>query len=54
MARNAGLTLRMPQPYMQSVIIINKEVIADFFAKLGAIYGRLNLISKPGQITRLA
>ena len=28
----------------------NKEVIDDFFAKLGAIYGRLNLTSKPSQI----
>ena len=28
----------------------NKEKIDDFFAKLGAIFGRLNLISKPGQI----
>ena len=28
----------------------NKERIDDFFAKLSAIFGRLNLISKPGQI----
>ena len=28
----------------------NKETISDFFGKLGAIYGKLNLISKPMQI----
>ena len=28
----------------------NKQVIDDFFAKLGAVYGRLNLISKPMNI----
>ena len=28
----------------------NKETIDDFFAKLGAIYGWLNLIAKPSQI----
>ena len=27
-----------------------KKTINDFFAKLGAIYGRLNLIAKPSQI----
>ena len=28
----------------------NKEIIDDFFAKLGAIYAHLNLLSKPMQI----
>ena len=28
----------------------NKETIDDFFAKLGGIYARLNLLSKPLQI----
>ena len=31
-------------------VCANKHTIDDFFAKLGAIFGRLNLISKPGQI----
>ena len=29
-------------PYVQ-----NKETIEDFFAKLGSLYGHLNLLSKP-------
>ena len=28
----------------------NKSVVEDFFAKLGALYGRLNLIAKPMQV----
>ena len=51
MARQAILTLRTPQalPYARAVCG-NKETIDDFFAKLGAIFGRLNLITKPSQI----
>ena len=28
----------------------SKSIIDDFFAKLGSLYGRLNLIAKPMQI----
>ena len=51
MARQATLTLRIPQAlsYAQAVSS-NKETIDDFFAKLGAIFGQLNLIAKPSQI----
>ena len=28
----------------------NEETISDFFGKLGSIYGKLNLVSKPMQI----
>ena len=51
MARQATLTLRAPQPLSYArAVSSNKETINDFFAKLGAIYGRLNLIAKPSQI----
>ena len=51
MARQATLTLRTPQALSYArAASSSKETIDDFFAKLGAIYGRLNLISKPGQI----
>ena len=47
MARQAILTLRTPQSlsYARAVCAID-----DFFAKVGAIFGRLNLIAKPSQI----
>jgi len=45
------LTIRTPQPLSHCrAVCSNKDVIDDFFGKLGAIYGRLNLISKPMQI----
>lgn len=51
MSRQALLTLRKPQALSYSRAVCgNKETIDDFFAKLGAIYGRLNLIVKPSQI----
>ena len=51
MARQATLTLRTPQALSYArAVSSNKETINDFFAKLGAIYGRLNLIAKPSQI----
>ena len=51
MARQATLTLRTPQALSYArAASSSKETIDDFFAKLGAIYGRLNLISKPSQI----
>ena len=51
MSRQAILTLRTPQPLSYSrAVCANKDTVDDFFAKLGAIFGRLNLISKPSQI----
>ena len=51
MSRQPLLTLRTPQAMSYArAVCANKERINDFFAKLGAIFGRLNLISKPGQI----
>lgn len=46
--RHPNLTLRKPQPlsYCRAASS-NQATIDDFFAKLGAMYGRLNLISKP-------
>lgn len=51
MARQPILTLRTPQALSYArAVCANKDTINDFFAKLGAIFGRLNLISKPSQI----
>jgi hypothetical protein len=51
MAWQATLTLCAPQPLSYArAVCSNKETVDDFFAKLGAIYGRLNLIAKPSQI----
>ena len=51
MARQATLILHTPQALSYSCAVSsNKETINDFFAKLGAIYGQLNLIAKPSQI----
>ena len=45
------LTVRSPQPLSYCrALCSNKDTITDFFGKLGSIYGRLNLISKPMQI----
>ena len=46
-----NLTVRSPQPisYCRAVSA-NPEIIADFFAKLGAVCGHLNLFTKPMQI----
>ena len=42
------LTIRSPQPLSYCrALCSNKDTITDFFSKLGSIYGRLNLISKP-------
>ena len=35
---------------MPELSVQTKKTINDFFAKLGAIYGQLNLIAKPSQI----
>ena len=50
-ARHPKLTLRSPQPLSYCrALCSNKAIIDDFFAKLGGVYGRLNLVSKPMQI----
>ena len=46
--RHPKLTIRSPQPLSYCrALCSNPETINDFFGKLGAIYGKLNLISKP-------
>ena len=50
-ARHPTLTIRTPQPLPYSrALCSNKSTIEDFFAKLGALYGRMNLVSKPMQV----
>ena len=49
-SRNPNLTMRISQPLSYCRATAAKEIIDDFFAKLGAIYARLNLLSKPMQI----
>ena len=47
-SRHPRLVLRTPQHLSCCrALNSNKFVIDDFFAKLGGVYGRLNLISKP-------
>ena len=49
--RHPNLTLRTPQPLSSARAAgSNKEVIEDFFAKLGGICARLNLLAKPMRI----
>ena len=51
MRRHPKLTVRSPQPLSYCrVLCSNKDTITDFFGKLGSIYGRQNLISKPMHI----
>ena len=46
--RHPKLSLRSPQPLSYSrALCSNQEIVDDFFGKIGALYGRLNLISKP-------
>ena len=46
--RHPQLSFRTPQSLAYSrAVAANEFVIANFFSKLGAIYGRLNLITKP-------
>ena len=46
--RHPNLTIRSPQPLAYCrALCSNSDVICDFFGKLGALYGKLNLISKP-------
>lgn len=49
--RHPKLTIRAPQPLSHCrALCANRETIDDFFGKLGAIYGKLNLITKPMQV----
>ncbi len=49
--RHSELTLRTPQALSYSrATSASKAIVDDFFAKLGSLYGRLNLIAKPMQV----
>ena len=49
--RHPKLTIRKPQPLSYNrAVSANVETINDYFAKIGALYARLNLLSKPMQI----
>ncbi len=49
--RNPMLTIRTPQPLSYCrALCANPDIISDFFGKVGSLYGRLNLLSKPMQI----
>ena len=49
--RHPEISVRIPQALAYSrASAASKDVVDDFFAKLGALYGRLNLISKPMQV----
>jgi hypothetical protein len=46
--RHPMLTFRTPQPLSYCrALCANPDTISDFFGKLGSLYGRLNVISKP-------
>lgn len=46
-----NLTLRSPQPFSYSrAVCANMDTINDYFAKLGTIYARLNILTKAMQI----
>lgn len=50
-SRHPYLTLRSPQPLSYCrALCSSKTVVNEFFAKLGAVYGRLNLLTKPMQV----
>ena len=50
-SQNPNLNMRIAQPLSYSqATAANKEIVDDFFAKLGAIYAHLNLLSKPMKI----
>ena len=49
--RNPNLTLRTPEALSYArAKSVNPKTIEDFFAKLGAIYARLNLFCRPMQV----
>ena len=50
-SRHPKLTLRAPQPLSYCRALSgNQATINDFFEKLGGIYARLNLLSRPMQV----
>ena len=50
-SRHPNLTVRVSQTlFYCRAISSNKENMSDFFGKLGSMYGKLNLISKPMQV----
>ena len=50
-SRHSNLTLRSAQSLSHSrAACANKEIISDYFAKLGAVCAKLNLLTKPMQI----
>ena len=50
-SRHSNLTIRTPQSLSYNLVTCaNEETNEDFFAKLGGVYDRLNLLSKPMQI----
>ena len=49
--RHAKLTIRTPQPLSYCrALCSSMEIISDFFGKLGAVYGKLDLLSRPMQV----
>ena len=49
--RHPQITLCSPQPLsFCRAMMANMSVVDNFFAKLGALYGRVNLINKPMQV----
>ena len=50
-ARHPKLSFRTPQSLsFARAVSANEYLVSDFFSKLGSIYGRLNLITKPMQV----
>ena len=50
-ARHLKLSFRTPQSLsFARAVPANEYLVSDLFAKLGSIYGRLNLITKPMQV----
>ena len=47
--RHPHLALRSPAFFL-SCIMLKQSSFDDFFAKLGSVYGRLNLLAKPMQV----
>lgn len=49
--RHPKLTIRVPQPLSHCrALCANQETVDNFFGKLGALYGKLNLFFKPMQV----
>ena len=49
--RHPQLTIRTPQPLSYCrALCSNPDILSNFFGKLGEVYGKLNLLTKPMQI----